>query len=84
MDDFARGFNDADTLLILDIYAAGENPIEGITSEALADRIQKLGGRNARYVASFAEAAETVSGQAGKTSAASFATSGKFELLVEP
>jgi UDP-N-acetylmuramate--alanine ligase len=64
MDDFARGFNDADTLLILDIYPAGEKPIEGITSEALADRIQKLGGRNARYVASFAEAAETVSGQA--------------------
>ena len=60
MDDFATAFKDADTLLILDIYAASEPPIEGVTGQALAQRISEAGGRQARYVPSFAEAAETV------------------------
>src|SRR4029434_109383 len=36
MDDFARAFYGAELLLIADIYAASEDPIEGITSRALA------------------------------------------------
>jgi UDP-N-acetylmuramate--alanine ligase len=59
MDEFANAFRDADTLFILDIYAASEAPIEGITSEALARRIQDA-GQQARYAPSFAEAAEAV------------------------
>ena len=47
-------------LFILDIYAASEPPIEGITGEALARRIQEEGEQEARYAASFAEAAEAV------------------------
>jgi len=60
MDEFATGFHDADTLLILDIYAASEPPIEGVTGEALAQRIREAGEQEARYVPSFAEAAEAV------------------------
>ena len=60
MDEFANAFEDADTLFILDIYAASEPPIEGITGEVLAQRIEEVGKREARYASSFGEAAETV------------------------
>jgi UDP-N-acetylmuramate--alanine ligase len=39
MDEFATAFFDADSLFVLDIYAASEQPIEGITGEALARKI---------------------------------------------
>jgi UDP-N-acetylmuramate--alanine ligase len=60
MDEFANAFDDADTLFILDIYAASEPPIEGITGEALTRRIYEAGKHEARYTSSFAEAAEAV------------------------
>ncbi len=56
MEDFARAFGDADSLFVLDIYAASEKPIEGISGEALAGTIREKGGRNAQYVSSFADA----------------------------
>ncbi|WCR56860.1 MAG: UDP-N-acetylmuramate--L-alanine ligase [Rickettsia asembonensis] len=40
-DDFMLCFNDADMIYITDIYAAGEEPIEGITSQNLVDKIAK-------------------------------------------
>jgi len=58
LDDFATAFRDADSLLVLDIYAASEQPIPGITAELLAERITEAGGQEALYVRSFAEAAE--------------------------
>jgi UDP-N-acetylmuramate--alanine ligase len=48
-DDFARAFNLADVVLILDIYPAGEAPIESITTPALIDKIRSFGHRNALY-----------------------------------
>jgi len=60
MNEFAGAFHDADTLFILDIYAASETPIEGITGEALARRIQDAGKQEVHYAASFAVAAEAV------------------------
>jgi UDP-N-acetylmuramate--alanine ligase len=60
MDEFADAFHDADTLFILDIYAANESPIEGITGEALARHIQEVGKHEARYAAAFADAAQAV------------------------
>ncbi|MGA7381130.1 MAG: cyanophycin synthetase, partial [Terriglobales bacterium] len=57
MKEFATAFGDADSLLILDIYAASEPPIEGITGEALARNIEDEGERPTHYAASFAEAA---------------------------
>ena len=64
LDDFATAFKEADTLLILDIYAASEAPIEGISGETLARRISEAGGVPARYVPSFSEAAEMVAEEA--------------------
>ena len=61
MDEFAHAFGDADSLIVLDIYAAGEQPIPGLTGEILADRIKDGRGHEARYIASFAEAAAIVS-----------------------
>ena len=40
MDVFAGSFADADLLVLLDIYPAGEKPIEGITSDVLAGKIK--------------------------------------------
>jgi UDP-N-acetylmuramate--alanine ligase len=64
MEEFGEAFRDADTLAILDIYAASEQPIEGVSGEALAANIRQTAGQDARYVPSFAEAAELVSSQA--------------------
>lgn len=50
MDEFARSFNNADVLLVTDIYAAGEDPIEGVTAEALTEAIKRFGHKDARYV----------------------------------
>ena len=41
MDEFATAFEDADSLAVLDIYAASEAPIEGVTGEALARQDQR-------------------------------------------
>jgi UDP-N-acetylmuramate--alanine ligase len=56
MEDFATAFGDADALQVLDIYAASEQPIEGVTGERLAKAIARNGGRRAQYAASMAEA----------------------------
>jgi len=50
MDDFARAFNQADRVFFLDIYAASEQPIAGITAELLAERTRQFGHRSAEYV----------------------------------
>lgn len=39
--EFASCFNDADTLVLMDIYAAGESPIPGVTSKNLIRAVQK-------------------------------------------
>jgi len=48
-DDFCRSFNHADILVITDIYAAGESPIEGITGESLAAAISAAGHKSVVY-----------------------------------
>ncbi len=50
MDEFASAFNNADVLFVTDIYAASENPIEGINAEVLTGRIKSYGHKNAEYV----------------------------------
>ncbi|HEX8179910.1 MAG TPA: UDP-N-acetylmuramate--L-alanine ligase [Pyrinomonadaceae bacterium] len=50
MDEFARSFNNADVLLVTDIYAASEDPIPGVTSETLTEAIKSYGHKNAVYV----------------------------------
>jgi UDP-N-acetylmuramate--alanine ligase len=61
LEDFSVAFGDADSLFVLDIYAASEKPIEGISGEALAGTIREKGGRSAEFVGSFADAVGSVS-----------------------
>ncbi|SSC66326.1 UDP-N-acetylmuramate--L-alanine ligase [Ciceribacter selenitireducens] len=61
-EDFANCFNDADTLLLAPVYAAGEDPIEGATAEALVERIRAGGHRDARYLPSSDQLAPIVAG----------------------
>ncbi|HEX8142748.1 MAG TPA: UDP-N-acetylmuramate--L-alanine ligase [Pyrinomonadaceae bacterium] len=63
MEEFARSFNNADVLLVSDIYAASEDPIEGITSEALTDAIKRYGHKNAHYIGALDKAADVLSQQ---------------------
>ena len=65
MDEFATAFEGADSVFVLDVYPASEQPIPGVTGEALARRIVELSGKAARYVGSFGEAAEAVAALAG-------------------
>ena len=58
LDDFASAFHDADSVTVLDIYAASETPIPGVNSQLLAERISHDGVSQAVYAGSFAEAAE--------------------------
>jgi UDP-N-acetylmuramate--alanine ligase len=60
MDDFARAFHQADRVLVLDIYAASEHPIEGVNSEALVDRMRQFGHRGAEYAGSNEAAVEMI------------------------
>jgi UDP-N-acetylmuramate--alanine ligase len=55
-DEFSRAFNQADVLALLDIYAASEEPIPGVTSEALANSIREAGHKNVQYYRSTKEA----------------------------
>jgi UDP-N-acetylmuramate--alanine ligase len=52
MDEFARSFLQADSVFVMDIYAASEKPIEGVTAHTLADRIRQFGHRGVEYVGS--------------------------------
>jgi UDP-N-acetylmuramate--alanine ligase len=53
MEQFCGAFTDADTLAVLPIYAASEEPIPGVTAEALADKIT---GPHTAFVPDFASA----------------------------
>ncbi len=50
-DEFVTAFNEADMLVLTDIYPAGEEPIEGISGEALFEAIKRHGHRNVTYLA---------------------------------
>ena len=48
--EFARSFYDADKVVICDIFAAGEKPIDGVSSAALVKAIQEAGHKDVHYV----------------------------------
>jgi len=64
IEDFTNAFGDSDSLFVLDIYAASEKPIEGISGEALARTVREKGGQDAHYVSSFADAVGSVADKA--------------------
>jgi UDP-N-acetylmuramate--alanine ligase len=49
-DDFSACFNDADTVIVAPVYAAGEQPIEGVSHEELVNAILARGHRDARVI----------------------------------
>jgi UDP-N-acetylmuramate--alanine ligase len=55
MEEFARAFHQADKVFVLDIYAASEAPIEGVTSQALVEKMTAFGHRNGHYAGSMNE-----------------------------
>jgi UDP-N-acetylmuramate--alanine ligase len=64
LEDFNTAFADADSLFVLDIYAASEKPIDGITAENLVKGICEKSGKNAQYVSSFADAVDAATAAA--------------------
>ncbi len=64
-NDFATCFNDADAVIVSDVYAAGEKPIEGVDRDSLVAAIKAHGHRNAMALESPQKLAATVASLAG-------------------
>ena len=60
MDQFATAFGDATSVFVLDIYAASEAPLEGVTGEVLAERIREVTEQHVAHASSFADAVDAV------------------------
>jgi len=60
MREFSSSFHDADSLVLLDIYSAGEKPINGVNSAALMRSIKKRGLHNAQYIKDKADAIDHI------------------------
>ena len=61
--DFLSAFNDADRLFITDVFAAGEEPIDGVSSKALYESLKEHGHKDVTYVASLDEVASILDGE---------------------
>ena len=48
-EEFGRAFDDADIVLISDIYAASERPIEGVSGQLLVDALKRHGHPDATF-----------------------------------
>jgi UDP-N-acetylmuramate--alanine ligase len=65
-DDFASAFNDADRVLVTEIYPAGEDKIVGVEADALVETIRAHGHRDVRLVAELDTVLEELPGQLGE------------------
>jgi UDP-N-acetylmuramate--alanine ligase len=63
MNEFVNAFPDADRLLVLDIYAASEQPIAGVSGLTLAQKIHCRNDHPAEFAASFDAAIDAVMDQ---------------------
>ncbi len=50
LQDFFTAFNQADKLIVMEIYAAGEKPIPGVTGQALFEGIKKYGHKDVTFI----------------------------------
>jgi UDP-N-acetylmuramate--alanine ligase len=64
MMEFAGAFRDADTVEVLDIYAASEEPIAGVDAKALVKAMRAVSGGEVAYAASVPEAVKLLVGRA--------------------
>jgi UDP-N-acetylmuramate--alanine ligase len=60
MEDFQAAFNDADMVFVAPVYAANEEPIEGVDSEALVEGLRAVGHRMVKSVSDPKDLAETL------------------------
>jgi UDP-N-acetylmuramate--alanine ligase len=49
MDSFATAFNQADVLVVTEVYPAGESPIPGVTGRALYEAVRQFGHKNVHF-----------------------------------
>jgi len=63
-DDFCHCFNDADTVIVADVYPAGEAPIEGASRDSLVEGLKRYGHRRVLALDSPAELAGLVRAEA--------------------
>ena len=59
-DEFCGCFNDADTVIVADVYTAGESPIPGADRDGLVDGLRRFGHRRALSLGSPAELANLI------------------------
>ncbi|HUH02930.1 MAG TPA: UDP-N-acetylmuramate--L-alanine ligase [Kofleriaceae bacterium] len=62
--EFARSFYDADKVIVCDVFAAGEPPIDGVNSEALVQAIADSGHTDVTYVAKREDVASAITATA--------------------
>ena len=58
LKEFGSAFKDADVLVLTDIYAAGEKPIEGVTGEAMLKEVIETTSQDVSYIPSVDSIAE--------------------------
>ena len=59
-DDFGQSFAHADEVFLTDIYPAGEDPIDGVSTELICQAVKKHENREAVYVRKFEDIASSV------------------------
>lgn len=62
-DEFCACFNDADTVIVADVYAAGEAPLEGVSKDSLVEGMRRYGHRRVLPLAAPAALAGLVKGE---------------------
>ncbi len=62
-DEFTRAFHQADVLLLTDVYPASEEPIPGVTAEALARAIADHGHRCVSWAGDLKSATERLAAE---------------------
>jgi UDP-N-acetylmuramate--alanine ligase len=63
MGEFARAFNEAEVVAVCDVYAAGEEPIEGATSARLVEEMRACGHKGALHVPRRSDVAGALAGE---------------------
>jgi UDP-N-acetylmuramate--alanine ligase len=64
LEEFGTAFHDADDLYLLDIYAASEPSLAGVTAKALLEKIRSYGHRSAQYVPTVEEGIAAIAASA--------------------
>jgi UDP-N-acetylmuramate--alanine ligase len=62
-DEFCRCFLQADVLFLTDVYAAGEDPVEKVNAQALAEAIESRGHRHVRYAGDLKAAVDALAAE---------------------